>query len=246
MEWILIPKHDDCPSCRCELILQDDSSVTGKDQDEDENQHTSLPFVIMNGLITRMRQAAADYSILTTYSSDEEREGRPPPPFDLQRSRSEGASVFRRSGSFLRVALRRVSTGIFQQRSADEAQLSQTSLGASFPSPMSLRRTISADARIDGRVYRRMSAPQSSVSVPGVVQHVSSLPLSPSVSFDREGGIAIFRTSSLSSQPQFPGAYALSEDQEDSYCSDEEDDLRVWSTPAEEHDIEMGNLPKIS
>jgi hypothetical protein len=85
-----------------------------------------------------------------------------------------------------------------------------------------------------------MSAPQSSASI----QHVSSLPLSPDISFDH-GDNAIFRTASSSSQAQFPGAYVLSEDQEDSYCSDEEDDLRVLSIP-EEQDIEMGNLPKIS
>jgi len=55
--WLANPKHDDCPYCRCQIIhdVGDDDDP----EEKDEDQSSSLAYVIMNGLISPLRRASA-------------------------------------------------------------------------------------------------------------------------------------------------------------------------------------------
>lgn len=75
-EWLQLPKHDDCPSCRHALLKFDNTTTTTIDEgqceeepscceqqdDNGENQvhHSSRPlaFIIINGLVSQVRRAS--------------------------------------------------------------------------------------------------------------------------------------------------------------------------------------------
>jgi hypothetical protein len=65
--WLENPKHDDCPSCRS-IILQDieaDVHSVGEEinlEDDDMEAGASMPFVIMHGLVSRVRRTS--YSLI--------------------------------------------------------------------------------------------------------------------------------------------------------------------------------------
>jgi hypothetical protein len=62
LQWLENPKHNDCPSCRYQILQFDDNNDENVDCEScynEEEIHTSpLAFVIINGLISRARQAS--------------------------------------------------------------------------------------------------------------------------------------------------------------------------------------------
>lgn len=112
--WLSNPKHDDCPSCRCQIIHDDGDdkdSINGDDDDDGNNDEQdveqSLAFVIMNGLISPLRRAR-DSIVGTSINMGGD-------SFPLRRVLSSDAE---RPPSKLGVVFRRVSSGIYSHFSA--------------------------------------------------------------------------------------------------------------------------------
>jgi len=118
MQWLENPKHDDCPSCRYHILHFDDideeeneeECVSCHEEDEDVEMHASpLAFVIMNGLISRARQAS--YSLIGSSIEMDDDCVPPPPPLPLRRVISEGpgtaqlSTILRRGHGFRRASL---------------------------------------------------------------------------------------------------------------------------------------------
>jgi hypothetical protein len=110
-EWLQHPKHDDCPYCRCELVNTDEISLdtqdrnppdgndsNGDDDEEGSTYYAPLAWIVVNGLITRARQAAADFSSRASHNNTTiSVQADPPPPesIALRRTLSEGMGYVR-------------------------------------------------------------------------------------------------------------------------------------------------------
>eukprot|EP00541_Cyclophora_tenuis_P000417 CAMPEP_0116543930 /NCGR_PEP_ID=MMETSP0397-20121206/1835_1 /TAXON_ID=216820 /ORGANISM="Cyclophora tenuis, Strain ECT3854" /LENGTH=525 /DNA_ID=CAMNT_0004068085 /DNA_START=93 /DNA_END=1670 /DNA_ORIENTATION=- len=140
MEWLNLPGHDDCPSCRCKILyLEGKTDSTNihhhhhDDEDDDyddEEGSQSFAFVIMNGLISPLRRAS--YSLIGSSvqvenideeggtSADDDANSkslfrrRSSVPHQLRRVLSAGATE---TPTRLGIALRRVSSGIYSKLS---------------------------------------------------------------------------------------------------------------------------------
>ena len=115
VEWLQNPKHDDCPSCRCNIIHSDDVSIDDSlhnDHEELDASHydheatsASIAFVIMNGLVSQARRAKCSLIGSSVEMDDDDiPERKMPPPPVLRRVVSEGI----RSARFCSVTKRRV------------------------------------------------------------------------------------------------------------------------------------------
>jgi hypothetical protein len=146
--WLTNPKHNDCPACRT-TILQDSPEESNL-EDEDLEAPSSMPFVIMHGLVSRMRYAS--YSLIgqsidlsaADYAEDDndDRLSCVPQPSQLQRVFSFGE---RRPSIPKSERLRRGSmTSVGSQR--DERQTLPLPLAESLYQPVALRRTVSAES----------------------------------------------------------------------------------------------------
>ena len=104
--WLENPKHDDCPSCRCQIVRDEGDDDDDDDSDDQEGQQrrqssSSLAFVIMNGLISPLRRAR-DSIIGSSVNLGGE--------LQLRRVFSSDATPSR-----FGVAFRRVSSGIYSR-----------------------------------------------------------------------------------------------------------------------------------
>jgi hypothetical protein len=151
--WLTNPKHSDCPACRS-IILQDSPEESNL-EDEDLEAPSSMPFVIMHGLVSRVRHAS--YSLIgqsidlsaDDYAEDDDadRISCVPQPSQLQRVFSFGE---RRPSIAKSERLRRGSmTSAGSQR--DERRAIPLSLAESLHQPVALRRTVSAESGTPAR-----------------------------------------------------------------------------------------------
>lgn len=164
--WLTNPKHNDCPACRT-TILQDIPDVPDESslEDEDLEVPSSMPFVIMHGLVSRMR--CASYSLIgqsidvsaadnaedydaTDAEVDDDQPSCVPQPSQLQRV---FALVERRPSISKR--LRRGSIG--SQR--DDRRSAPLSLAESLYTPVALRRVVSAEAESPDRSIHHNEVP---------------------------------------------------------------------------------------
>ena len=166
MEWLQNPKHDDCPSCRCNIIHSDDISIddslySDNDHDEEDdadNDHdheaasASIAFVIMNGLVSQARRAS--YSLIGSsveMDYDDIPARKIPPPPGLRRVVSEGLGSARNRQISIREAPRGAYSHIAAADSTDSAEAGKSPFRrTSFPdgtsslsTPVSLRRASS-------------------------------------------------------------------------------------------------------
>jgi hypothetical protein len=159
--WLTNPKHNDCPACRS-IILQDSREESSL-EDEDLEAPSSMPFVIMHGLVSRVRHAsysligqsidvsAADYA----QDDDDDRLSCVPQPSQLQRVFSFGE---RRPSIPKSDRLRRGSiTSAGSQR--DERRTIPLSLAESLYQPIALRRVVSAEPGSPARSVHRSEGP---------------------------------------------------------------------------------------
>lgn len=139
-EWLVNPKHDDCPACRCQIVHDDDededddllrmAEQDGQDGHQQRHSSSSLAFVIMNGLISPLRRAR-DSIIGSSINLGGDRQ--------LRRVLSSDASPSR-----FGVVFRRVSSGIYSRFSGtfDSQDCDNDyELPRSITDPSELRRT---------------------------------------------------------------------------------------------------------
>jgi len=167
-EWLSIPSHDDCPSCRFPIIHDDGNDAENRDdaaENEDENKSiegleeapsSSLAFVIIDGLVSPLRKARDSFLIGTSIDMNRE-EGDSDDgdePVTLRRVFSLGRATPRRGQqqpSALQVAFRRVSSGLYTGLSMnddmmnedEEEQLNGNVYTNQLQTPPRLRRTLS-------------------------------------------------------------------------------------------------------
>jgi hypothetical protein len=169
--WLTNPKHDDCPACRS-IILQDSPDESGQEdpeesslEDEDLEAPSMMPFVIMHGLVSRVRHAsysligqsvdvsAADYA----EDDDDDRLSCVPQPSQLQRVFSLGE---RRPSISKSERLRRGSTtSAGSQRDERRTPPPPVSLAESLNKPIALRRVVSADPGSPARSIHHNEGP---------------------------------------------------------------------------------------
>lgn len=164
LAWLENPKNDDCPTCRAKVMLDDDNGGTtsnksgeaGEDDDEDDDHGSvnSSAFVIMHGLISRVRRAS--YSLIGKSVSVDSDGDAPmtslsePSPLRKAHTFGGGAGLFKRQ-SLLRRRSRSVSISEHSLTAEDEDDIqmvfpSSTKLVERLPppGPVSLRRVASA------------------------------------------------------------------------------------------------------
>jgi hypothetical protein len=107
--WLADPKHDDCPSCRCQII--DDDGADEETLVPDDLSSSSVAFAIIDGLIAPIRSCSRrKSSTRSTFAAKDESCSHHDVP-ELRRSVSFGRA-YERKPSGLSVALRRVSKSI--------------------------------------------------------------------------------------------------------------------------------------
>lgn len=163
LQWLENPKHDDCPSCRYNILhFDDDTSECGSIHEEEDNLEVPsapIAFVIIDGLISRARRAS--YSLIgssveahTSFDNHDM-----PPPFNLRRVVSEGRGTVRATSLVHRASLRRGSSGAYSYIVAlDSAETDvESQLGdANMPDDtLSLKRPISIRRTLSERPYYR-------------------------------------------------------------------------------------------
>ena len=103
--WLQHPKHDDCPSCRATILIQDPTDECDEDDDQEEDAGSwssvnNSAFVIMHGLISRARRAS--YNLIgQSFSIPEDNNDASMTSFSepspLRKVRSMGEGLFNRS-----------------------------------------------------------------------------------------------------------------------------------------------------
>lgn len=109
--WLANPKNDDCPYCRCQII--DDVGDGDGPEEAEEDQSSSLAYVIMNGLISPLRRASLTL-IGSSINLDDVENGCHNND-KMKRTLSFGSADMGgivRSSSQIGLALRRVSSNI--------------------------------------------------------------------------------------------------------------------------------------
>jgi hypothetical protein len=176
--WLANPKHDDCPACRS-IILQNNPEEIGL-EDMNLEAPSSTPFVIMGGLVSRVRRAS--YSLIgqsvdvsaAEYADDDSDEDADdkrlfsvPQPSKLRRVFSLGE---RRPPKPKR--LRRGSIG--SQR--DDKRTAPPFLSESLYKPIALRRVVSAGSGSSARSMHRSEGPLHTDADDGAISRPSRFP----------------------------------------------------------------------
>lgn len=214
ISWLMSPKHDDCPSCRTQIVAEDEFD----DDDEEEdigNAYPSSAFVILHGLVSRVRRTSYSFighSInIQEEDLDLEDGQRPPkaPPSPLRRVISLEGST--KATPSLR---RRPSSGSVDGRSVSSSDMVVPDLttavdhpnGARKPPPPLAFRRASSDTRLsplasDSMLTSQSGSRRSSHSTKGGrgYRRVSSIVSDHSESSleDDEDNILVQRISSL-------------------------------------------------
>jgi hypothetical protein len=226
--WLTNPKHDDCPACRS-IILQESPDASSQAdpeesslEDEDLEAPSMMPFVIMHGLVSRMRHArysligqsidvsAADYA---EDADDDEQLSCVPQPSQQQRVFSFGE---RRPSISKSERLRRGSVTSAGSHRDDRRTPPPppVSLAESLDKPIALRRVVSAGPGSPARSIHHNEGPPLTDADDGAVFRPS---LSP----------ALRRTSS--------GIHARLSLSEDSI----EEDLRIVRSSVSRRDVDQ-------
>jgi hypothetical protein len=178
--WLTNNKHDDCPACRT-IILQaspEESSL----EDEDLEAPSSMPFVIMHGLVSRVRHAS--YSLIgqsidvsaTDYEEEEDEDDRLScvrQPSPLQRVFSLGE---RRPSISKGERLRRGSMTSAGSKRDDRRTTTTPSLTEGLYQPIALRRVVSAEPGSPARSVHHNEGPPLTDADDGAVFRPSRFP----------------------------------------------------------------------
>jgi hypothetical protein len=182
--WLANPKHDDCPACRS-IILQDSPEESDLEDEDFEVPSTSMqPFVIMHGLVSRVR---ASYSLIgqsidvsaadcaedyddAGEDDDNDRLSCVPQPSQLRRVFSFGErrhSISKRlgRGSFASMGIQR-----------DDRRTTSLSLAESLYQPIAFRRVVSTGSESPARSMHRNEGPLLTDAGDGVVFRPSRFP----------------------------------------------------------------------
>ena len=172
VEWLQNPKHDDCPSCRCNIIHSDDVSIDDPLQDDREDEEAAdacqdqvndheatsanIAFVIINGLVSQARRTSCAL-IGSSVEMDQDNMPeckRPPPSPVLRKLVSEGLGSARNDHVSVIVAPPGAFPQVAAADSTDSAEAGESPFRRpSFLDGTSSLKTPSQSVLSEGPVY---------------------------------------------------------------------------------------------
>jgi len=174
-QWLINPKHNDCPYCRCQ-IMHDIGDETEPDDEDEPMSSSQFVFVIMNGLISPLRRASVSLiGSSVNFSDTEDDDASTNSPLTLKRVLSFGSLSGAIGKRELQAVFRRVSSGLSSHRDNDDGDSfhddddgleddcnSKKGRRKKLKEPHSFRRVASEGLHTSPRLRRKKSSSSSS------------------------------------------------------------------------------------